>query len=84
MAWHTFQSTHLNGGSYEPEDRTMMLQFVNGAIYRYAGVPQHKWDSMRQSSSPGTYFHDHIRGQYTEAKIGDGTTKSGRRSVKRY
>jgi hypothetical protein len=84
MAWRALQSTHLNGGDYDPDTQTLMLQFVNGAVYRYTGVPQHKADTLFQSSSPGGYFHDHIRGQYTEVKIGEGSTRTGRRSTRKY
>jgi KTSC domain len=84
MAWRGLQSSHMNGSDYDAETQRLTIQFVNGAIYRYHGVPQTTVDTLHQSSSPGTYFHDKIKGNYPEQKLADGMTKSGRRSTRRY
>lgn len=85
MAWRALQSRHLNGADYDPESGILWIQFVNGAVYRYGpGVPQTTVDSLHQSSSAGSYFHDKIKGQYSEMKVADGRTKSGGKSSRRY
>lgn len=80
MAWRALQSGHLNGGEYDSETSVLTIQFVNGAAYQYSNVPQTVADTLFQMSSPGTYFHDRIRGKYPERKIQDGLTPRGRRS----
>lgn len=62
----------------------MTIQFVNGAVYQYYRVPPAVWDVMSQTGSPGSYFHDKIKGNYAESKVADGTTRSGRRSRRRW
>ena len=84
MAWHVFQSSHLNGGDYDPESKSLLIQFVNGAIYRYSDVPQHAADSLFQSGSSQDYFNDHIKGRYEYVKVVEGQTKTGRRSRRRF
>jgi hypothetical protein len=84
MPWRALQSRHLNGFDYDPESRTLAIRFVNGAVYHYRGVPQTVADTLTQTGSPGTYFHEKIRGNYFEVKVADGQTKSGRRSTNRF
>jgi hypothetical protein len=80
MAWRGLQSRHLNAGDYDPEQQTLSIQFVNGAVYQYRNVSQTVADTLFQTGSPGSYFHDKIRGNYPESKVLDGQTKKGRRS----
>jgi hypothetical protein len=84
MAWRGLQSRHLNAGDYNPEQQTLAIQFVNGAVYNYMRVPQTVADTLFQTGSPGSYFHDKIRGNYPETKMVSGQTKSGRRSTRRF
>jgi KTSC domain len=80
VAFRAFQSTHLHGGDYDPATQTLTMQFSNGAVYQYYGVPQTAADSLFQTGSSQDYFNDKIKGRYSYAKVADGTTKSGRRS----
>lgn len=77
------QSSHLNQFEYHAPSQTLTVQFVNGAVYSYAQVPVTVYDTLQQTSSPGTYFHDKIKGVYSAQKIADGVTKSGRVSRRR-
>ena len=84
MEWKQLQSRHLNGARYDPLSQTLHIQFVNGAIHAYQGVPQTIADSLFQISSPGSYFHAKIRDRYPEVKVAAGATKSGRKSRRRF
>jgi len=84
MAWRALQSNHMLGAEYDEELGILSIRFVNGALYRYAQVPATVADSLFQVPSPGTYFHDKIKGVYPESKVVDGVTKRGRRSVRRF
>lgn len=83
MPWQALQSNHLNGADYDPESESLSIQFTNGALYRYHGVPATVADTLMQIGSPGSYFHDKIKGQYREVQLQAGTTKSGRKSTRR-
>ena len=84
--WRAFQSTHLNGGEYNSDTRVLTIQFVNGSVYQYRGVEPTTADTLFQSSSPGSYFHDRIRNNanYSGVQVAQGTTKTGRKSQRRF
>lgn len=84
MESFALQSAHLNGAQYDADTHTLRIQFVNGAIYQFSGVPQTTVDNLRQSSSAGSYFHDKIKGRYGETCVAKGVTKSGRVSERRF
>jgi hypothetical protein len=63
------QSSHLQSYDYDPNTQTMTIQFVNGAIYQYAGVPITEFYNMAQSGGAGTYFWTKIRDKYPTQKI---------------
>jgi len=82
MQSFALQSSHMNGGEYDEPSGSLLIHFTNGAVYQYLGVPQTVVDSLRQGA--GGYFHAHISGRYNETQIASGTTKSGRRSRRRF
>lgn len=86
--WRALQSRHLSGIEYDPDDMNpqyVTVSFVNGAMYRTAApVPRTTIDSWVQSSSAGSFFHDKIEQVYGMVKMADGTTKTGRRSARRF
>lgn len=86
--WRAFQSQHLNGIEYDDNtisEQYVTVQFNNGAVYRTARpLPRTELDNWLQSGSPGSYFHSKIKDTYGMMKIVDGTTKTGRRSGRRY
>lgn len=84
MAFRALQSRHMYGADYDTDAQALTIQFVNGAVHRYLNVPQTTADTLFQVSSPGTYFHDKIRGNYREFQVASGSTKSGRRSRRRF
>lgn len=84
MSWRALQSKHLNGRDYEPESKTLLIQFVNGAIYAFSDVPQHIVDTLDQVSSPGEYFHSKIKPSYSSVQVAAGRTSGGSRSRRRF
>lgn len=65
------QSSHLQSYDYDPETQTLTVEFVNGAIYQYANVPQTEYWNLRQNGGSGGYFHTKIRNSYPFQKIFD-------------
>lgn len=72
-----FQSHHLNAGEYNPSTGIATIQFVNGAIYQYR-ISQQTYNELKSSSSPGDYFHDHVKPKMV-SKLVDGVKKGRRR-----
>lgn len=77
--WRAFQSSHLNAGRYEDEQQVYQLQFTNGAMYTYFGVPQTVVDTWHQSSSPSDYFQNKVKTSYPYKKMMDAQVPHGRK-----
>lgn len=69
------QSSHLQSYQYDPNTETLTIQFVNGAVYQYAGVPITEFHNMAQSGGGGTYFWTKIRDKYPTTKIVEASKK---------
>lgn len=65
----TAQSRHIQTYSYDPNSETLTIQFVNGSIHQWTGVPLTEYHNFDQSASKGTYFHSKIKGQYPSQKL---------------
>lgn len=78
---HTFQSRNLHRAEYDPASQVLTVQFANGALYDYYGVPQSTVDTLFQTGSSQDYFNDHVKARYSYRKMADGVSQAtGRRS----
>lgn len=46
---------------YDDEKQKLTVQFNNGAIYSYGGVPQSEYNAMMSAQSVGSYFAHNIK-----------------------
>jgi len=65
------QTSHLQSYDYDEDSQTLTIQFLNGAIYTYSGVPATEFWNLQQSGGAGTYFHAKIRNRYPTSKVFD-------------
>jgi hypothetical protein len=49
----------------EYDSGTMRLTFNSGRRYTLYRVPEHHYVDLLRSSSPGSYFNDHLKGRYS-------------------
>jgi len=70
------QSSHLQSYEYDPDGQVLTVQFVNGSVYQYGGVPETEFYNMAQSGGAGTYFWTKIRDRYPTTKIVDAPRKN--------
>jgi hypothetical protein len=66
------QSSHLQNYEYDPNTQTLVIQFVNGAVYRYDGVPLTEFNNLAQQGGGGVYFWTKIRGKYPTTLVTGG------------
>jgi hypothetical protein len=45
------------------------IEFQNGHIYQYYGVPPKVYEELMNASSHGKYFNAHIRNAYLYRKV---------------
>jgi len=51
------------------EAGTLEVEFKSGSDYQYFDVPEHVYRSFLVAPSKGTYFAEHIKGQYQEVRL---------------
>ena len=66
------QSSHLQNYDYDPETQVLTIQFQNGAVYQYSGVPSFEFENLRQNGGSGTLFWSRIRDRYNFQKVSAG------------
>lgn len=62
--------TRLNSSSilavdYDPSNRLLYIWFPNRGPYTYYGVPERIYEGLILATSPGTYYNENIRGNYS-------------------
>ena len=54
-------SSNIKSIGYDPIRPTLEVEFKNGSIYQYFGVPQHLYQGLMQASSHGEYLDAYIK-----------------------
>lgn len=62
-------SSNLRSVGYDPGTNTLEIEFLNGGIYQYSGVPESVYRGLMAAESHGRYFHAHIKDVYPYRKI---------------
>jgi len=63
------QSSNLASVGYDPQSLTLEIEFINGGIYQYFGVPQETYEGLMNAGSKGSYFHNQIKNVYSYSRI---------------
>ncbi|HRI81345.1 MAG TPA: KTSC domain-containing protein [Opitutaceae bacterium] len=50
--------------AYDPSSRTLQITFRSGGTYTFHGVPADIYRGLITASSPGSFYHNHIRGRF--------------------
>jgi hypothetical protein len=58
------QSTALRSASYDVDIGELVVGFTTGSSYTFSNVPQNIFEGLRDSPSPGQYYHQNIKGRY--------------------
>lgn len=54
-------SNHVYAFTYNEDDKIMYIQFYNGCVYKYLGVPKGIYLGLSHAPSAGCYLWDNIR-----------------------
>ena len=57
-------STCLSSATHDPRTNSLELEFCQGRIYRYEGVPEGVFRKLTSAPSQGQYFNQKIRSRY--------------------
>jgi hypothetical protein len=59
-----FTSTALSRGEWDSDTQSLRISFAQGREYTYENVPEHVWNALRDSSSPGAYYTTNIKNNF--------------------
>ena len=62
-------SSNLWAVDYNPQTRTLTIQFRSGRVYEYYDVGQNVFEGLLASSSKGKYHHKYIKNRYPYRRI---------------
>jgi hypothetical protein len=63
------QSTVIAKIGYSKRLQILEIEFLNGAIYRYVGVPRSIYHHLIAARSKARYYHENIRGKYRSFRV---------------
>ena len=70
----SLESTSLKSVAYDEETLTLEVEFVEGGIYQYSGVPKEIYESLMNAESKGRYYVIKIRNTFPYQKVTDSKT----------
>jgi hypothetical protein len=58
------KSRILRSAGYDDQKRILEIEFQNGLVYRYSGVPPKVYAGLIHSGETGKYFSENIRPKF--------------------
>lgn len=62
-------SSNLVAVGYDEEEKLLHVQFKNGNVYEYRGVPKKTYQNLMGAESLGSYFHQNIKFGFPYSKV---------------
>lgn len=62
-------SSNILGIAYDEDTEELQVEFTNGGIYKYSGVPQETYDDFLSAGSPGGFFASEVKGSYPYSRV---------------
>jgi hypothetical protein len=63
-------SSNLKSVGYDAARSLLEVEFTDGGVYQYHGVPAGVYDGLMAAGSHGSYFAAHIRTSFHYVKVG--------------
>lgn len=62
-------SSSINAIGYEPESKTLHVEFSSGRAYHYTGVEPEEHEALVNAPSIGAHFSKHIRPNFKGVEV---------------
>lgn len=62
-------SSNVYAIGYDPDSAILEVEFNNGSVYQYSGVPDYEYNGIMNSHSKGTYLNSNIKNKYPFSKL---------------
>ena len=63
------KSSNIKSSEYDTESKELVVEFNNGAKYKYDNVPNQVYTKFRLAESQGKFFTTDIAKQYSYKKV---------------
>lgn len=70
MERYNVASSNIRSIGYDGQTQTLEVEFLDGAVYQYYGVPENIYDQIMRAQSKGQFLNAYIRDQYAYSRIG--------------
>lgn len=70
MERYLVASSNIASIGYDESSQTLEVEFINGSIYQYYGVPQNMYDRLMEAGSKGKFLNTYIRNAYGYSRVG--------------
>ncbi|KFB87970.1 hypothetical protein CR62_07390 [Serratia grimesii] len=57
-------STNIESAGYDSNSSVLEVEFKNGSLYQYIGVPEYVFQELISAGSVGVYFNQNIKNNY--------------------
>lgn len=57
-------SDKMSSAAYDSTTAVLEVEFSNGYVYEYLGVPRDHYDALLAAPSKGRYFNNGLRGKF--------------------
>jgi hypothetical protein len=66
---HHVNSSNVAAVGYDEVGQIAYVEFLNGSLYMYKGVPVHEYENLRTASSVGSYLNRNFKNVYPYERI---------------
>lgn len=62
-------SSNIASIGYDEDNQILEIEFNDGSVYQYSGVPSSDYDGIMNADSKGKYLHANIKNRYPFVKL---------------
>jgi KTSC domain len=62
-------SSNIREIGYDSDNQILELEFNDGSVYQYSGVPANEYEGIMNADSKGKYLHANIKNRYPYTKL---------------
>lgn len=62
-------SSQVSSIGYDPKSETLEVEFNQGAVYQYSGVPEWVFDGLMASPSKGQFLNRNVKDLYPFERV---------------
>ena len=69
MNRNPLKSTWLKSAGYDPQKKTLEVEYKSAAVFHYHDVPKETADQLMKAKSVGAFFHSDINGKFKSKQL---------------